>query len=577
MKNRRAMLWLAIALFLTLGAHFLLSYKLGVRAALVQRTSLLDQQFSSPSRIAISRDGRQDAVLARMTAWRLVEPFAASTDERAVLKMIDLLSTCEIEDTLSDQELERLGRSREDFGLDAQHALRVAISAADATTTILFGLPTPIGDGVYAAVDGEDAVYVVTSNAYASVNLDADSLRCRTLLPDSAGPVSSFDLKRGSGAFMRFMRDGDTWKMTEPRKTAASAAKIRKMLGDIASAEASDFVWPTGAKNEGANATVSLLAGYGLDPESAVTITMKCADGSDQQVSFGKEAKDGKVYALLQNAGAIATVPATLKDQALAGVAEFTDSRLFPFEPSAAARISIMDGHVSYLLAKGEDGSWRLDAPVAAPTDQETVDALLERLFALTSADLAPPGVEDWSISVSISTDAQPSGASQQAVSILRSSALGSIRLESLRSREIFKIDAAAVKRLVVSGFRGPMPTSIVYDKDRRAWNVEKSPVGGSVNVPAVEAAIETLSPLVADGIVKLKVSPSDLRRFGLENPRVTIAVDQDREDSLRRNILIGDALESGGVYATLGATEAVFILPERTVRRLEAPLVRKE
>ena len=553
------MLWLAIALFLTLGAHFLLSYKLGVRAALVQRTSLLDQQFSSPSRIAISRDGRQDAVLARMTAWRLVEPFAASTDERAVLKMIDLLSTCEIEDTLSDQELERLGRSREDFGLDAQHALRVAISAADATTTILFGLPTPIGDGVYAAVDGEDAVYVVTSNAYASVNLDADSLRCRTLLPDSAGPVSSFDLKRGSGAFMRFMRDGDTWKMTEPRKTAASAAKIRKMLGDIASAEASDFVWPTGAKNEGANATVSLLAGYGLDPESAVTITMKCADGSDQQVSFGKEAKDGKVYALMQNAGAIATVPATLKDQALAGVAEFTDSRLFPFEPSAAARISIMDGPVSYLLAKGEDGSWRLDAPVAAPTDQETVDALLERLFALTSAD------------------AQPSGASQQAVSILRSSALGSIRLESLRSREIFKIDAAAVKRLVVSGFRGPMPTSIVYDKDRRAWNVEKSPVGGSVNVPAVEAAIETLSPLVADGIVKLKVSPSDLRRFGLENPRVTIAVDQDREDSLRRNILIGDALESGGVYATLGATEAVFILPERTVRRLEAPLVRKE
>ena len=576
MKNRRAMLWLVLALALTLGAHLLLSYKMGVRASLVQRTALLDQQFSSPSRIAIARDGQIDAVLARMTTWRLVEPYAASTDERAVLKLIDLLSTAEIEDTLSDQDLARLGRSREDFGLDEQSALYVTVSADDASTTLLFGSPTPIGDGVYATVEGEDAVYVVPSNVYESANLSVNGFRCRTLLPESAGSVVSFDLKRGTGAFMRFKRDGETWMMTEPRKTAASAAKIRRMLNEIATTEASEFVWPIGSKGEGSSVTVSLLAGYGLEPESAVTITMKCADGSDQQISFGRDAKDDQVYALIQNAGAIAMVPRSLKEQTLAGVAEFTDSRLFPFEAAAAARVSINDGQVTYLLAKGEDGIWRLDAPVAAPTEPEVVEALLERLFALTSADIAPPGAEEWSLGVSIATDAQQTE-SQEVMQVLRTAALGNIRLEGLRSREIFKIDPSAVKRLVVSGFRGPSPTAVVYDKDRRAWNVEKSPVSGSVNVQAVEAAIAALSPLQAESIVKLKVSPADLRRYGLETPRVTIAIDQDRDDSLRRNLLIGDALESGGVYATLGATEAVFILPERTVRKLEAPLVRKE
>ena len=81
------------------------------------------------------------------------------------------------------------------------------------------------------------------------------------------------------------------------------------------------------------------------------------------------------------------------------------------------------------------------------------------------------------------------------------------------------------------------------------------------------------MNPLRAEWIVKLRVSAADLREYGLETPRWTIAIDQVREDSVRRNVLIGDQAQ-GGWFATLGAADAVFVLSDETVARLTAPLV---
>ena len=566
MKNRRAIMWLSLALALVVGAHLLLLCKGGTAAALVQRTCLLDAKLADASRITVSRAGEPAAVLSRDDGWRLVEPYSALVDERVALKLLDSLAAGDIQDTISDQELLRLGRTRADLGLSGEAALTVSVSSDESSQTILFGGATPIGEGVYAAVGGEDAVYVVPSNVFAAADLPAEGFRQRAVLPGWTGTsVTSFDLKRGASSFLRFVRDGDMWQMRAPSESSANAAKIRRLLGDLSQAEAIDFVWPVGAPGESSSATASLLAGYGLEPESAVTLTFKGPEGGDRQISFGKDAKDGRVYALVQNAGAIVTVDGALKDQVLARVAEFTDTRLFPFERALATRISLVDGDVSYLLAKDGDGTWRLDAPVAAPTDNASVEALLDRIFALKSTDIAAEGV-----AVSASTSAPP-------VTVSREAALGDIRPADLRSREIVKIDPAAVKRIVVSGTREDVSaTAVVWDKDRRAWNVEQSPVPGTVDVKAIEALTEALNPLLARRVTKLKVTSADLHRYGLDAPCLTVAIDQDREDSVRRNILVGYETV-GGAFATLGSTDAVFVLPRATIDRLSAPLVRKD
>jgi hypothetical protein len=159
---------------------------------------------------------------------------------------------------------------------------------------------------------------------------------------------------------------------------------------------------------------------------------------------------------------------------------------------------------------------------------------------------------------------------------VARRAALGPRRLEDLRSREILRVDPSRLRRLVATDTAGGAFASVVYDRDRRTWNVESSSEKGVVSAEAVEALAASLSPLRAEWIVTLKVSSSDLRNYGLETPRLTLAVDMDRDDDVRRNILVGDEAQ-GGWFATLGANDAVFVLPSRTVDRFRAKLVSNE
>ena len=189
---------------------------------------------------------------------------------------------------------------------------------------------------------------------------------------------------------------------------------------------------------------------------------------------------------------------------------------------------------------------------------------MLSRILALTSADLAADGLK-----VSVSTNRAPIAVSAKRL-------LGSRRLEDLRSREIIRIDPALVRRLVSTpGGKGQAsPVSVVYSRERRVWSVEAE--GGSdraVKESGVKGVLSALDPLKAAYVVSLKASAADLARYGLEKPLHQIAIDQEKEGSVRRNILVGGAAE-GGNYATIGSAEAIFVLPKKTVSRLVAPLV---
>ena len=146
-------------------------------------------------------------------------------------------------------------------------------------------------------------------------------------------------------------------------------------------------------------------------------------------------------------------------------------------------------------------------------------------------------------------------------------------RLEDFRSLEILKIDPASVRRLSVTGADTNGTKSVVYDRDRRAWNVEASSVPGTVSESGIARVLGVLNPLEAGRVVKLKVSADDLGGYGLDKPRLTVAIDLEREDAIRRNILIGDATD-GGCFATVGASDAVFVLPESAVYDLSADIV---
>ena len=560
MKNMRMIVWLLAGIAALAGAHMLLSIDDSHGTAIIQRTRLLVVPDDAVSLVEISRNGVVESVLTRTGAWRLVEPFAGSVDESVMKKLLDALAYRQVDDSLGDQELLKIGRTRADLGLENPW-LSVRVKAGEIETSISFGSATPAAGGVYAAIEGVHAVFIVPSNTVDAVDVPTSGFRSRALFAAGEEPVASFDVKRGAGEFMRFRREGEGWVMTEPTSGPAAAPKIKKLLADIMGATAVDFVWPVGASNEVGEVSSALLAGYGLGPESALTLTLKGADGADRRISFGSSAGEGLVYALVHNGTEIVTVDSALKDMASSGNSSFADARLFPYESSQVSGISIVDGGVTCMLAKDKDGMWRMDSPVSAAASLAAVESLVSAVLALRGGDLDEDGVE-----VSVSAD-------ERKVCVSRESLGSGFRLENLRSLEILKIDPASVRRLSVTGTDTNGTRSVAYDRDRRAWSVEASSVPGRASESGIMRVLGVVNPLEAGRIVRLKVSADDLGGYGLDKPRLTVAVDLEREDAIRRNILVGDSTD-GGCFATVGASDAVFVLPESAVYDLSADIV---
>jgi len=553
-RNRRSILLLLLGIALLAAANLALRIYGGDAARIVRRSSLLEAA-SDVTRISIERGSRR-LVLAKTARWRLEAPFSASADETVVLKLLDALAFTRIQDSVSDSDLLRLGRTRADLSLE-EPRLTLTLGKDTEATVISFGARTPSGDGVYAAIGGVDSVFVLPVAILSSVDLPVDALRRRSLFVVGAESVVSFDVKRGVSARLSFAREGEHWKMDD---RPASSVRVRGLLDGVLSAAAVDFVWPVGATNETEIASSSLLAAYGLDPDSAVTVTFRCLDGHDCRVSFGKTSDAGLVYALAQNGGAIVTVPAAVRELVSLERFSYTDARLFPFEAAAVQSLCLTEGAVEFVLARGEEGTWRLESPVAAPADAGTAGKVLSNVLSLSTGDLRETGV-----SVSVMTNSAP-------VVVRREAVLGDLRFEDLRSKSILRVETEAVRRLVVTR-AAEKPTAIVYGRERGAWNVESSEAAGGVVVKSVQAVLSALKPLQASRIVKLKVSAAELDGYGLGHPYLTVAVDLDQAEAVRRNILIGGVTE-GGRFATVGSSDAVFVIPDETVAVFETPLV---
>ena len=561
MNNRKSIVVLLFAIvLLTLVNVFLRREGVG-HPAMRFRRSLVDEALAV-SRLAFERPGAGRVLIEKSGEWRLAEPFAGNADERTVLKVLDALAFTPVSDVISDADLLKLGRSREDFAL-IDPVLSVTVSDGVRSTTVAFGGPTPAADGVYAAVEGEDAVFIVPADLFSAVDRSADDFRRRSLFSLGLGSVTGFDVKRGTGTVLSFTHDENGWRLGSER---ASEQKVRKFLSDLLSATAADFVWPVGSSNELQNASGALLALYGLEPESAVTVTLKGADGVDRQVSFGKNAGEKLSYAFVQNGTAIVTLPVGLRDEALQDRMLFTDSRLFATEAKSVGFFSIADSTSTCVLCRDGNGVWNLESPVVAPADPLAVEAILGRLVALTAADVT---TDKSGLGVSLTTNAAP-------VLVLRESLLGSGRLDDLRSRAMVSLDPLLVKRIVrTSGKSGSRPTSVVYARDRRSWNVESAEEGATVDEKGIASVLSTLNPLQAARVEKLQVSASDLDAYELAHPFLMVAIDQDRDDAVRRNILIGGKTD-GGRFATVGSSDAVFVISDETVGRLSADIVGK-
>ena len=555
MSNRRSILWLVFLLLITVGANLWLDFAGRDHGEVVRRHSLARTADAAVA-FDISIPGRHAVRLEKTDRWRIVAPFRAVADQSAVARLADAVAFGRLDDSIDEADAAKLGSLTSDFGLDRPRLSLRVITAVE-ETEIGFGDDVPSGDGVYAAVRGNPVIYVVPRETYDAAALSVDSWRRRTVFRVKPDEVTSIDIRHGENS-IRLVRAGEVWEVVEPKKATASSAAVKRIIDTVLSCEARTFVWPVGASNETTTASVALLTGYGLDPETCETVVFRGSDGRDHSISFGSAADTDSVYALVHGGNAVATVTAEAKASVSLDAGTLIDGRLFPFDKSAVQRISMVDGETAYLLARGDKARWRIDSPVSAPADEAAVAALIDKLLVMRNVDL-----DDRGVKVSLASNAVP-------VAVAKDALLGTGGFEQLRSKTILDIDSATVKRLVIAPADGKMPISVVFDPDRKGWNVDPSGRPGVIDLDRLNGVLAVLAPLKAKSVARLKVVQGELAKYGLETPSCTIAVDRLLEDSVRRNILIGSVVnEEGDSYATVGSSDAVFVLDGETVRTL--------
>lgn len=556
MSNLRSLLILSLVVaVLGAGNYFVLHNQ--TPETVVGRNALVSPIYDVND-IAIFRQGKLAERLQKSDEWRLVSPYSAAADNQAVMRLLDRLFLSSVMDVVQDSELARLGRTRADFQLEKPLVTVELKSASGKAARLSFGAPTPTGDGVYATAEGRDAVFVMPSEVMSSVDLAADAFRRRKLFAFGPESVSAFSLRRGNGKRLDFVRGASGWSVDDMQ---AVNARVSEFLAKITAVEAVDFIWPVGGTNEPDHVSTSYLAACGFDPEREVAVVMRGSDGVERKLSFGKHTEQGDVYTLLNNSAAVVAVPNAIFDLVMRKAEDFTDTRLFPVNAAEISSFTVADGAVSCSLAKGADGNWRLESPVVAAANHAVVETVLKRIAVLSSADMAVDGV-----AVSVLTNGAP-------IVVSRSSVLGDYALEDFRSREVISVSADLVKRIVRIGSGADKPQSVIFDRERRVWNFDGQGTRTKVDESGVKSVLEAISPMLATKVVKLKVAASDLDDYGLDHPFLTVAIDSEAADAVRRNIIVG-AKTRGGRFVTIGASDAVFVVDDERLAKLGANLI---
>ena len=541
--------------------HILLT--IGTEKTIVQRRSLLSSRVDEVTGIKISRGDTDPIVLECERHWRMKKPYASSIEQRFVMRFLDALAGNEISASYGMRELMRLGRSYEDFGfVPGATEVELSMKGGAKTSKLVFGKLTPPGDGVYAKVDGENEVYIVSSAIIAAIDKKAEDFRRKSMFIIDGDIVKEITIKRARASFVRLVRAGDGWEMLEPKKAVAVSKTVDDMLFQILNASADSFVWPKGSSDETKSITVSLLSGYQLDDENAVTVTMKCLDGLNRQISFGSAPDSSSVYALGQNNTAIATVNSKLKELVDVDYSHFIDNRIFPVDFNSVIRVGLKYDDEEILLARNsEKGLWHFDAPIAAKCDDDVVLKMIGGLSRLDLSHKVSSGVK-----VSVGTD---DGTYEAEVA--KGDIFNGFELEGLRSKKLLDIEPSDVRRLVVSKHDSPR-AQIIYDNVAGLW---KSEISAQIRISqeAVKALLSELSDLEAVAVVKLYLSDGDVEGFGLLRPYMTISIDRNAENSVRKNLVIGAIAPTGGRYATIGASDSLFLLNDETLQRLSTSL----
>jgi len=581
-----------------------------------ERDRLVAGSLDGVKQVIIER-GKLSAGLRRQGTdepWELYSPFPSRVDQAVVARLLDGIENARIVERIRASEMRRRELSHRDFGFSPA-SICLSLQEGERTDAIFVGSMIPAVNEVYVRVTAiPDQVMSVSAKLVEAVPKTLDELRARDIVVCDRSRLRILEIKAPGKPFIRLVKEGDTWRLTQPSEAPADDRKVAKMLDALYGVKVARFVWPSGSRPEEATVSDAALKTrlelYGLGTDMFLQISaQESALGEPSRLVLGNgvEGVEGYRYALLPGGQTIATLTNELLTAFQVTPADLRDMRLFFESPDKVNRLEISVEGSLFVLAR-QGGLWEMVSPIAGRADQGGVTEMIEQLLRLNALELlsATTNASTAASSAGDSTDGKSSveigtqdgkstkllfvpeyveGKAYCSVSMtdravtyrvdahaVPAAALQASAALALYDLKIFAFTNDAVQRITTKLPTGISET-VLRDKEG-TWRLEQA--SGVLAVEGLQQRLALLAALTAERIEKPCALESDVEAYGLKAPWLEVSVSVNAGDAIRKTLLVGSETSGGYRYAMVRGQDLVFVLEAKTVALLSNSLVVK-
>jgi hypothetical protein len=343
--------------------------------------------------LQIKAAGGETSLLRRGEGgWTLVEPVKAEADPTEISSVTSNLTSLEVQRVVDENPADLA-----QYGLNPPRVDVAFRTKNDKELRhLLVGEKTPTGGDLYAKLQNEKKVFLISSFLDSTFNRTPFDLRDKSILEFDRQKVESLEIVNGPTT-VQFTQSGTDWKITRPIQARGDYGAIEGIVTRLSSGQMQRIVDAEGKD----------LKLYGLDrPSLVASVTAGSAKASlllgltEAQSTYAKDASRPMVFAVEEG----------LANDLKKDIGDFRRKDVFDFRSFTANRIELRRGGQTFAFEKTKDKDgkdvWRTAAGQDADTTKvEDVLTKFSNLRAQSFEASAPAAMKTPDVTVTVRFD----------------------------------------------------------------------------------------------------------------------------------------------------------------------------
>ena len=334
--------------------------------------------------IKISKRDAEDITLQKNDAghWQIVTPKPLAADQDAVSNLASTLSSLN-----SDRLVEEKAADLGPYGLLQPSIDITATEKNKKAFDLRLGDDTPASSGVYAALAGDQRVFIIASYNKSSLDKSLSDLRDKRLLTFDSDKLSRIELTAKKQT-IEFGRNKDQWQILKPKPMRADQFPVQDFVRSL-----QDAKMDLSSTDDEKKITTAFNSGTAV-------ATAKVTDVSGtQELQVRKNKED--YYAKSTAMAGIYKVSSSVGNSLDKNVDDFRNKKLFDFGFSDPEKIEMHYGAKSYVLSHSGRDWWSNGAKM----DESSVSSLVSAIRELTASKFPDSGFTTSMMGLTVTSD----------------------------------------------------------------------------------------------------------------------------------------------------------------------------